>query len=137
MTLLPYILAAFASLVAAILGALQFARRFSGQIKSSEAVTLWEAQEAFRQDLMKRNDRLRDRLDQCEKTILSLQERLEQMEEANHVLHLENGELKAKLADYDKLLAQKDKEIEGLEAKVKRLQARVRELETHDGHGQK
>jgi len=120
-----------AAIPAAVAAVLVSARRFSGKIRSSEAVTLWEAQESFRKDLQTRNDRLRDRLDSCEKIIETLQARLDEMEEINSELRIENGELVAKIKEYDKLISNLRAQLIEKDEEIHSLQERVRELEEH------
>lgn len=122
-----------AALPGALVALLISGRRFSGKIKSSEAVTLWQAQEEFRRDLMTRNDKLRDRLDECEQIINKLNQRLEQVEETNAELHLENGRLQSKLRQYDALITTLRSQLAEKDVEILALQNRVQELEEHNG----
>lgn len=122
-----------AALPAALVALFVAGRRFSGKIRSSEAVTLWEAQENFRRDLMKRNDKLRDRLDECEQIIQKLNARLDEMEEVNAELHLENGRLQAKIKEYDVLITALREQVEAKDKEILSLEIRVKELEEHNG----
>ncbi len=131
--LVTILIACAAAIPAAVGAVFVAARRFSGKIKSSEAVTLWAAQENFRTDLMKRNDKLRERLDQCEKLLSLSNKRLDELEEINAELRIENGELKAKITQYDELISALREQLEEKDKEIAALQGRVKELEDHNG----
>jgi len=135
----PGIYVVIGALPAALASVIIYARRFSGKIRSSEAVTLWEAQEEFRKDLTERNNKLRGYLDRCEAKIDDLEKRLSEMEAHNIELRLENGELKARLLDFEGTITELRAEVGKLQhdnTKLTRentaLKKRVKELEEHN-----
>jgi len=73
------------------------ARRLSGKVATSEAKDLWVESRSIREDLNRRNEYLRSKLDACEVYISELEHRVLSLERTNSILEAENRRLKEKL----------------------------------------
>jgi regulator of replication initiation timing len=123
--------------LSAILGAYLVAwRKLSGTVKHSEAQQLWDAMKKFSDDLVARNNFLRDNLDKCESKINRLDERIDRLERRNQELDLENGHLKRMTEGHEETIAELREQIGrlsdenvSLRSENTKLKRRVRELE--------
>lgn len=115
-TQIALLVAAVAAVPGALVGFLASARRFSGNIRSTEANTLWNALEKEKANLTARLDAAYTRLDACEA-------KMAEMEKANNTLVRANIDLNRALLDYEDKINDLNEEKQALEKRVIALQA--------------
>lgn len=120
-TQIALLVATVAAVPGALIGFLATARRFSGNIRSSEATSLWNAIEQERGNLTARLDAAYTRLDACE-------EKMAEMDKANNTLVRANIDLNRALLDYEDKISDLTEEKQTLEARVLVLQRENAEL---------
>jgi chromosome segregation ATPase len=116
------LLAIVGAVIAPLLTYLVAARKLSGKIATTEASDLWEESRSIREDLTKRNEYLRDLLDRYEQRLDAAEAKLGELEERNHVLYLENVDLRAKVNQHEQTISK-------LKAENTKLRKRILTLE--------
>lgn len=126
-------IAALAGLIGGpLLAYFAVARRASGKIGTSEASELWEESKAIR-------DWATQRIDTLNSIVLTLQGRIDVLEERNQKLFLENGNLTRMLREQEATISELRDQIHRLSADNDtlrldntKLRKRVTELEARD-----
>lgn len=121
----------------AILGALgsylAAVRGLSGSIETSTAEDLWQESRSIRDDYRRRIGELIEQIERC-------QRRIDELDARNNELSKENGHLRDKLEEQNRVIAELREEIHRLtddnielRAENTRLKSSIKELEDHSG----
>jgi chromosome segregation ATPase len=110
-TLVPVVVA----IVGALAAYFAAARKLSGKVQTSEASELWEESRSMRAELTRRNEFLRESIDNCQVEIRSLNLRIDELDKKNFTLHMQNGDLSRLVEQHESTIAAQAIQIRSLE----------------------